>query len=228
MKTDERAKARELRERGFSINDIVKQIGVSKSSASTWTRDIQLTPEQRAALTEKNRIHGNQIKGAQAVSEKFRKLRRQAQAEGRTKAREKNWLHIAGCMLYWGEGRKERNFVSLINSDPHLLRFFIKFLHECFKIKGSNIAVRINCYTNNGLSQREIEEFWLHTLELPQSSLRKTTVNRRPKSSQQKAATQRKLLYGVCTLEIGNTHIAQHIYGAIQEYANFENKAWLD
>jgi hypothetical protein len=37
-----------------------------------------------------------------------------------------------------------------------------------------------------------------------------------------------KLPYGVCTLSIYDTRIAQHIYGAIQEYAGFEEPRWLD
>jgi len=34
--------------------------------------------------------------------------------------------------------------------------------------------------------------------------------------------------YGVCRLCLGDTRIAQHIYGAIQEYGGFEEPRWLD
>lgn len=38
-----------------------------------------------------------------------------------------------------------------------------------------------------------------------------------------------KLPYGVCTLQVRrSTRLVQHIYGAIQEYAAFDEPAWLD
>ena len=37
-----------------------------------------------------------------------------------------------------------------------------------------------------------------------------------------------KLPYGVCTLKVHSTQAVQHIYGAIQEYAGFDQPAWLD
>jgi hypothetical protein len=37
-----------------------------------------------------------------------------------------------------------------------------------------------------------------------------------------------KLPYGVCSLVVHSTWMVQHIYGAIQEYAGFEEPAWLD
>ena len=36
-----------------------------------------------------------------------------------------------------------------------------------------------------------------------------------------------KLPYGVCTLRFAQHRIVQHIYGAIQEYAGFDEPRWL-
>jgi hypothetical protein len=46
-----------------------------------------------------------------------------------------------------------------------------------------------------------------------------------PTSSSGRA--KNKLPYGVCTVVVHSTSVAQHIYGAIQEYAGFEEPAWL-
>jgi transposase len=48
MKTDERRRARELRAQGWSIKEIERSLGVSRSSVSSWVRDVELTVEQRA------------------------------------------------------------------------------------------------------------------------------------------------------------------------------------
>jgi hypothetical protein len=53
------------------------------------------------------------------------------------------------------------------------------------------------------------------------------STNHYPTSSSGKK--RRKLPYGVCTLTLAkSTHLVQHIYGAIQEYAGFEEPRWLD
>ena len=57
MKVAEREHARKLRrEKGLPIKVIAYEIGVSWSSVSRWVRDIELTPEQEAALREANPI----------------------------------------------------------------------------------------------------------------------------------------------------------------------------
>jgi hypothetical protein len=136
-------------------------------------------------------------------------------------------LHMAGCMLYWGEGAKERNVVKFANSDLAMVRFFVRFLKECFGVSPEEFRIRLNVYTNNGISLRQIEDHWLESLGLPRSCLRGHTLNAFPTSSSGKK--RRKLPYGVCSLTVAkSTHILQHIYGAIQEYADFEEPRWLD
>jgi hypothetical protein len=56
--------------------------------------------------------------------------------------------------------------------------------------------------------------------------LRKHAINHLPTSSSGQA--KNKLPYGVCTLRVYDTRLVQHIYGAIQEYAGFDEPSWLD
>jgi hypothetical protein len=51
-------------------------------------------------------------------------------------------------------------------------------------------------------------------------------VNHYPTSSSGKQFN--RLPYGVCALRLNDTRIIQHIYGAIQEYAGFDEPRWLD
>jgi len=50
-------------------------------------------------------------------------------------------------------------------------------------------------------------------------------TNHMPTSSSGRA--RNKLPYGVCTLRVHSTWMLQHIYGAIQEYAGFDEPTWL-
>lgn len=94
-------------------------------------------------------------------------------------------------------------------------------------ISDDRLTVTLNVYTGNGLSIAQIEEHWLGVTGLERSSLRKHQLNHYPTSS---SGTKRnRLPYGVCTLGVkASTREVQHIYGAIQEYAGFEERAWLD
>ncbi len=79
-------------------------------------------------------------------------------------------------------------------------------------------------YLGNNLSEQDIESYWLENFQLPATCLRKTSMNMQPIGSQQKG---RKLLYGTCEIAIDLTSVAQHVLGAIQEYAGIEKPEWL-
>jgi hypothetical protein len=128
-------------------------------------------------------------------------------------------------MLFWAEGAKARNEVSIVNSDPELVRFFARFLRRFYGVPDERFRVACNLFADHVVRQREIEQFWLDTLELPRSCLRKSMVNIYSKYSERKR--KGRLPYGTCKLVVCDTSIVQSIYGAIQEYAGFERPEWL-
>jgi hypothetical protein len=225
-----RDEVRRLRKDGMPLKRIAAALSLPVSTVHSWTRDIRLTPEQ---------VHRN-VRGPTGPQSprhiarrtatwrrKNRERRRRYQNAGRVQARRGDALHIAGCMLYWGEGAKERNTVKFANSDLAMVGLFVRFLRECFDVSPQEFRVRLNVYTNNGMSLRQIEDHWLNSLDIPRSCLRGHTLNAYPTSSSGKK--RRKLPYGVCSLTVAkSTRIVQHIYGAIQEYAGFDEPRWLD
>src|SRR4051794_2772822 len=91
MKTRERQEARRLRrEEGRSVKEIERLLGVSRSTASVWVRDIRLTTAQRAALKQRNPIHNGQLRGAAVNAERGRARRRGYQEQGRLRAKSAN------------------------------------------------------------------------------------------------------------------------------------------
>ena len=201
------------------MKNIARRLGVSVSSVSLWVRDIELLPEQRAAL--RNKMSGGWSANAIAA----RQRRNNNQAAGRDVARRRAHLFVAGCMLFWAEGARARNAVIFTNSDPEMMRLFAHFLRSCYRVPDHRFAVTCNLFADHLERQREIETFWLETLELPRSCLRKSIVNIYSKHSQKKR--RNKLPYGTCRLVVCDTAIVQSIYGAIQEYAGFERPEWL-
>jgi AcrR family transcriptional regulator len=221
VKTVERIEARRLRrEDGLSMKEIARILGVSLSSVSLWVRDIELEDVQQASL----RLRAARRRG-QASAAWARRHRRDAQETGRRRARRDDPLHMAGCMLFWAEGDKCRGSVRLANSDPALLRVFVRFLRECYGAPVERLAVSCNLFADHLERQREIEDFWLRTLGLPRSCLRKSIVNVYSKYSKKKR--RNKLPYGTCKVAYSDTRTVQSIYGAIQEYAGFDRPEWL-
>ena len=80
-------------------------------------------------------------------------------------------------MLYWAEGSKTRNVAQITNSDPEVVRFFVEFLRQYFVLPDDRFSVTCNLFADHLARQGEVEHFWLETLRLPPSSLRKSIVN---------------------------------------------------
>lgn len=216
----EREIARTLRkEHGTPIKRLARMLDVSPSTVSLWVRDVELDPAQiRKNMSRSDR--------ADKWSEINRDRRRGYQREGREAAAKGDLLHQAGCMLYWAEGSKGRNALRLTNSDSNMLSFFRRFLRESLLVADEDLLIRLNVYLGNGLALSQIEDHWLEVLDLQRTALRKHSVNHYPTSS---SGRKRSLPHGVCTLGVRrSTRLLQHIYGAIQEYAGFDEPRWLD
>lgn len=221
VKKDLREKAREMRRQGFSVNQIANELNVSKGSVSVWVRDIVLTNEQKSTLKAQQKQWGENNKGSQKNRQAAIQQRIAYQQLGREKAHEGSRLHLIGCMLYWAEGAKARNFIHFVNSDPHMMTIFRRFLDEELKVENSEMSLQIHCHTHDKVEQNRISEYWLKLLQLPEQCLLNIQVKEGSKTSS-------KVLHnGVCAIRVYRTDIAMHIYGAIQEYAGFENPAWL-
>ena len=107
-----------------------------------------------------------------------------------------------------------------------MARFFVTFLKTYFEVKPCDIRITCHLFADHAERQQEVERFWLDYLGLPDSSLRKSVVNRYSRRTKKKRCN--RLPHGTCRVVVSRTRITQGIYGAIQEYGGFERKAWLE
>ncbi len=221
-KDEERLIARGLRIEGWSYSQIAEELGISKGSAHNWCHDIQLTPEQNDINKERGVYYGENNKGSKTNQAKGLTQRKEYQQRGRIKARENDPLHIIGCMLYWAEGAKSnRNAIIFANSDVEMIKVFMRFLRDALQVPDETVTVKIHCHTTIADNITAIENYWLTILALPRGNLRKTQI---VKSS---GRSRNRLEHGICTLTVQSTEFIQHIFGAIQEYGDFETDEWL-
>ena len=116
--------------------------------------------------------------------------------------------------------------MTLTNSDPEVLVYFLSFLREHFGVTNENVRIACYLFADHLEQQQTIEDHWLTRLGLDRTSLRKSQVNVYSKYSQKKR--NGKLPYGTCALIVHSSRIVQTIYGSIQEYGGFDRPAWLD
>jgi transcriptional regulator with XRE-family HTH domain len=136
----EKERARELRGEGFTMLEIATRLGVSKSSVSLWTRDVEFVPRERESGRFGARNRGPNVRQRRRAEEIERLL-----VEGRERIgelTEKEFL-VAGAALYAGEGSKGDRDLKFANSDPHMIAFFCAWLRRFFDVDEQRLRVRL-------------------------------------------------------------------------------------
>lgn len=183
-KSDERLKAIELRKLGKSVGEIAKILSVSKSTTSLWTRHVALTTEQIEKLRQNFLIGSERTRIQQAMRLKNNRLKlidsMNLEGESMFESLSNRELDIAGLCLYWSEGSKKNRRIELCNSDPNLIKGFIKWLSVCYHIPLSEF----HCYVgiNAAHLEREIKvkEYWHNITAIPYANFTKTSFKKYP------------------------------------------------
>jgi transcriptional regulator with XRE-family HTH domain len=175
-KDDLREKARELRTRGLSYNEIVAQLGVSKSSVSLWVRDIPC-PKRFRYVHNERRLEGLRKYNEARAAERTAETGAAAAEIGELTERE---LLIAGAIAYWCEGTKSKPYrhadrVVFMNSDPGLIRFFLRFL-EAAGVDRDDLILRVCIHEN--ADAEAAQRFWVEVTGVSPSQFRSPTLKR--------------------------------------------------
>jgi len=218
--------SRSLRkEKGLSYREISEILNISVTTIARWVGDIKLSTEQEIALALRVPSFRNTRNSADLQSVKYRSIRNEFQERGKALAEKeygdlsKRDLYLFGCALYWGEGSKSKNEISLTNSDASMLRVFKRFLVDCLELPECKLRLLIQCYCDV-FSLEEIEAYWLKNLDLPKNCLYKTTIKKQ-------GSRRGKSPYGTCRITVCCTEELQKIYGFLQQIGEFKNKQWL-
>lgn len=227
IKREEIKEAIKLRvNNGLSIGEISKKINIPYTTITRWVKKYPLTKEQDIQLAIRNPFYKNGDNAPKIYSEKFKAERLKYQNEGREIVRlNNNSLLVTGAMLYWGEGAKSRNMLDFTNSDPYMIKIFIKFLQSELNVTEDEITIYIQCYTDI-CNISTIEDFWVKTTGLKRDNLRKSTINNYPISSKKTKIGKSK--YGTCKLRVCNVKTIQTLYGFIKELSGIDDDdLWL-
>jgi transcriptional regulator with XRE-family HTH domain len=201
-KIEEQHQARELRSKAWTLADIAAELGVSKSSVSTWTREVEFEPNPRRTGRKRgpnklqrkkaDEIEQCRVDGIQWVGE----------------LSEREFL-MAGLGLYAGDGAKTPGGVRFANSNPAMVILFCRWFRTFFDIDEERL--RIQLYLHEDLDYATAVAFWSEAVDIPSTQFSKpyrAIAN----------ATRRKNrhVYGCCHVRYSSTPIHRQILGLMQ------------
>lgn len=143
--------------------DIAAELGVSRSSVSLWTRDVEVTMGPRRVRTPRpNRLRDARLAEIDATNrlglERIGVLDEQA-------------FLAAGAALYAGEGAKRDGHLAFANTDEAVVRFYCSWLRTFFEIDESRL--RVSLYLHEGLDLDAAEQHWSAVTGVPTSQFTK-------------------------------------------------------
>lgn len=214
MKIIEKEKARTLRKTGYSINQIVRELGFTKSSVSIWVRDIVLTKKQKKGLSER----GRSIESVERrrINRLFNeKARRQIVID---EAR-KDYKHISledlkliGVILYLGEGGKtERGTARVANSDPAVIKIMMRFFREICKVPENKFRGYIHTFAHADIEKTE--KYWSQITGISRKQFYKTYI----KPSAASLQKRNTLPFGTFDINVSDTKLFLTIQGWIEK-----------
>jgi transcriptional regulator with XRE-family HTH domain len=159
-----RTRARELRTAGLSYEEIAGALGVAKSSVSLWVRDLPTPSRLSYAECRKRAAEGaHRYWAAERPVREARRLATRDAAAAEIGVLSRRELLIAGAIAYWCEGGKSKphrrsDRVMFINSDPALIRFFLRFL-DTTGTPRTDLSFRV--YIHENADVESAQRFWL-------------------------------------------------------------------
>lgn len=213
-----KAHARKLRSEGVTLNRIVRELNIPKTTVWGWIKDVELTDEQRGGIKS---FGGNRNKAASqkaatsAMVEKYERLKQQSIQIGHDYVLSFESLPVdlvAGTMLYWAEGSKTQN-LAFANSDKDMVKLFMGFMLKHLRIEKDHIRVHLSFY-DSVHTQNEVEDFWLDFLGVPRCNLYKSQVNKKPQATA--GGKIGKLPFGVCTISQSSKYKRYEMDGMIR------------
>lgn len=180
-KINEKEKAVSLRKKGLSYSEILKEVSVAKSTLSLWLKDVGLNKGQKQRITQKRldaAIRGGIAKRNQRLTNTREIIEKASQEIGKISKRE---LWLIGVILYWAEGAKQKPHlisqrVAFTNSDPMVIRIFLKWLYEIVGVTVNDVTVAI--YIHETGDEIKAKKYWSEITNIPVYKFQKTVFKK--------------------------------------------------
>lgn len=207
-----------LRRLGKSYKQINRELGIATSTLADWFKNEPWSQEIKMRLSAE--VSFSNARNLELLVQASRERWRQKHEEYRAMAVREfeglkdDPLFLAGIMLYWGEGEKQKksSVVRLGNSEPEMLRIFYLFLLKALGISKDKIHAWILLYPD--LVDSVQKNFWSKATGIPLEHFKKsiTIKGRHP---------TKRLSYGVCTIFVHSRALKERMLKWLELYQDY-------
>ena len=208
-----------LRKRGTSIGVIERLWGIPRSTLSGWFRGIKLTDKQRLKIENKaSKIMSDARKKAvlwhnrQKETHMLEAEKRAVLTLSKLDIKDKSILELALAFLYMGEGAKT-DLTSMGNSNPLVLKFFIRCLNLLYGIENNDL--KCNIHIRSDQNSEHLKNYWSRELKIPARNFGACLVDKRAIKS--KTYPHYK---GVCVVRAGKVAIQRKLIFLSNEFCD--------
>jgi transposase-like protein len=205
-----RERARQMRTKEkLSLLEIAERLALPKTTVYYWISDLPLGRPRRE----------NGHPGNVAMQRKYRLIREEAYRQG-----EQEFAELAAATpefrdfvcLYIGEGyKRNRNCVSVCNSDPAVVRFAAHWLRQfCDRPLDCSLQFHVD------QKPEELIAFWADLLDVNPARVRLQRKSNSSKLARRKWRCQ----YGVMAVRVNDTALRARLQGWIDSM----KRQWLD
>ena len=215
-------KARNLRNRGWSIGEISEKVHIPKNTISGWVKDIKLTKDQKRRIKEKIKDSGAigrplALKAWREKMENWKNgIRERIKYVERLPWSNPEIRKIICGLLYLCEGAKypASRFLYFGNSDPKLIYFFITLLRKTYNIEESKLRFSIGYRCDQDYNR--LKDYWSKLTGIPKTKCLKSKPDMRTKGK----PTLKKDYKGICRLIYYDTSIQFELQSIGEEIIN--------
>lgn len=200
-----------MRKRGAALRDIEKRLGIRKSTLHYWFRDIQLSDHHLQRLKKradnalfKARIEAVKWHNAQKATRMKLAFGAATQTLECIDITNDAIAELALALLYLGEGMKKTGSTAMGNSDPLILRFFVRMLQRLYKVPIEDMKCDLHLRADQ--NQTQMVRYWSKTLGIPSRNFGKTSIDMRTKDRPTYSHYK-----GVCIVRCGHVAIQRKL-----------------
>jgi hypothetical protein len=194
-------KIRELRKsKRYSFAQIGRMTNIPSTTIRNWCMDIAVGTKWDTLLATNKRKRQELLTAEAGI------------VEGVDIKSTENAKFLA-ALLYWCEGSKypSSTAVTMVNSDPDLMKSFVRLLRNAFKLDESKFHVHLQIHTTHDFIK--VRKFWSELLQVPASQFMKPTVTK------PNGRKHRSQYFGTCTLKYQDYRLLLKLMGIYEAFA---------
>lgn len=186
-------RVRELKSTGLSLSEISKEVGISRSSASRWSRNVA----NKVSVFDSNNVAKMSLANKQRrVGREFVSLK---QAHDQYENYKDDGFFLSGISMYWAKGGQSGGLMSFSSSEEDKIQFMIKWVEKYLGVSREKLNFRLILGEIGESELKKSKIFWSTRLKIGESLI-KFTINKKAKSENM-ALNKGIMQFSMCSID---------------------------